>query len=395
MGAPLAVAFALMLSACGGPRVEALPPKTSPTEAPAPAPTGPQPLATTPSETPDVGPVKVGLLLPLTGKNAAIGQALLQAAEMALFERAPTEFELVVRDTELPGGAGAAAQQLLGQRVKLILGPLFGHQVPLAAAAARTGNVPLISFSNDRSVAAPNAFVMGVLPQIQVERVVSYAVGRDLKRFAALLPDNPFGRSVASALQSSMLEHQAALSIVDFYNPNSPDLHVNIERIAKARMEYDALLIPEGGERLKLFAQYMSYYGFDQTTSRFLGSSLWNDPSLTQEPVLVGSWFAAPPELAWADFAARYRANYGAPPPRIASIAYDATALAIALAQGPGGLETGTEFITTPDGYNGVDGIFRFLPDGSVERGLAVMEIQNGRIETIDPAPTSFLQPGI
>lgn len=389
------MALALLLAACASQRFVPPPQPAPQPETPASTP-APQPQATVPSETPDAGPVKVGLLLPLSGSNAGVGQALLQAAEMALFERAPTEFELVVRDTELPGGAAAAAAQLVvGERVRLILGPLFGAQVPQAAAAARASNVTLVSFSNDRSVAGPSVYVMGVLPQLQIDRVVGYAAGRGLERFAGLLPDNAFGRTVASALQSSVLRNAAVLSLVDFYNPNSPDLHVNIERIAKARSEFDALLIPEAGERLKLFAQYMSYYGFDQTAARFLGSTLWNDPSLAQEPVLVGSWFAAPPELAWTDFAARYRSNYGAPPPRIASIAYDATALAIALAQGEGGIDTGVELLTNPDGFNGVDGIFRFLPDGSVERGLAVMELQNGRIETIDPAPTSFLQPGL
>jgi len=390
MGAP-AIALMVLLAGCAPQRVVPAAPAESQAQAPAPAPetapteTAPEAL---PAEPVEEGPVKVGLLLPLSGPNAALGQALMQAAEMALFEKSPQDFELVVRDTEGLGGAAAAAQQLVGEHVELILGPLFGAQVPTAAAAASGAAVPVISFSTDRSVARPEVYVMGVLPQLQVDRVVRYAAGRGYKRFAGLLPDSAFGRTIASALQSSVLENGAALAQVEFYSPDSPDLHLNVERLAGAKSSFDALLIPEGGDRLKLFAQLMQYYAFDQQTTRVLGTALWNDASLADQPALVGGWFAAPPSTAWDAFQQRYQSNYGVRPPRLASIAYDATALAIALSvDGP---HYGVDSLTKPEGFNGIDGIFRFLPDGGVERGLSIMELQNGRIETIDPAPTSF-----
>lgn len=392
MGALVCVSSLLLLAACAPQQVvpvaEPEPQAQAPVEEPQVPATEPEAL---PSEPLEPGPVKVGLLLPLSGANAALGQALLQAAEMALFEKSPRDFELVVRDTEGLGGAGAASQQLVGEHVELILGPLFGAQVPTAAGPARGAAIPMISFSTDRSVAGPDVYVMGVLPQLQVDRVVDYAVARDHHVFAGLLPDSAFGRTIASALQSAVLENGATLGQVEFYNPSSPDLHLSIERLAGAKGSFDALLIPEAGERLKLFAQLMQYYAFDQATTRILGSALWNDPSLAQQPALVGAWFATPPNAAWDGFVRRYQTNYGTPPPRIASIAYDATALAIALAGAADGPNFGIDVMTQPEGFSGIDGIFRFLPDGGVERGLAIMELQNGRIETIDPAPTSFV----
>ncbi len=393
MGAPV-FALSLLLAACAPQRVvpvaEPEPQVQAPVEEPQVTTAEPEAL---PSEPVEAGPVKVGLLLPLSGSNAGLGQALLQAAEMALFEKSPKDFELVVRDTEGVGGAAVAAQQLVGEHVELILGPLFGAQVPTAAAAARGAAVPIISFSTDLSVAGPEVYVMGVLPQLQVERVVNYAVARNYHRFAGLLPNSPFGRTIASALQTSVAEAGATLGQVEFYDPSSPDLHLSIERLAGAKGSFDALLIPEAGERLKLFAQLMQYYAFDQTTTRVLGSALWNDPSLAQQPALVGAWFATPPNAAWDAFQQRYQANYGVPAPRLASIAYDATALAIALVAAGDGPNFGVDVLTQPEGFSGIDGIFRFRPDGGVERGLSIMELQNGRIETIDPAPTSFQPP--
>ena len=45
------------------------------------------------------GKIRVALLLPLSGKNAALGQAMLNAAQQAVFDIAPPNFELVPRDT--------------------------------------------------------------------------------------------------------------------------------------------------------------------------------------------------------------------------------------------------------------------------------------------------------
>jgi ABC-type branched-subunit amino acid transport system substrate-binding protein len=394
MGAPV-FALTLLLAACAPQRVVPVAKPEPQAQAPVEAPQVPpaESAEAPPSEPVEAGPVKVGLLLPLSGTNAGLGQALLQAAEMALFEKMPKDFELVVRDTEGLGGAAAAAQQLVGEHVELILGPLFGAQVPTAAAAARGAAIPIISFSTDLSVAGPEVYVMGVLPQLQVEREVNYAVSRNYRRFAGLLPDSPFGRTIAGALQASVAEAGATLGQVEFYDPSSPDLHLSIERLAAAKGNFDALLIPEAGERLKLFAQLMQYYAFDQTRMRVLGSALWNDPSLAQQPALVGAWFATPPNAAWDAFQQRYRANYGVPAPRLASIAYDATALAIALAAAGDGPNFHVDVLTQPGGFSGIDGIFRFRPDGGVERGLSIMELQNGRIEIIDPAPASFQPP--
>ena len=78
-------------------------------------------------------------------------------------------------------------------------------------------------------------------------------------------------------------------------------------------------------------------------------------------PKLGKFWFAAPPPDSWNAFAQKFQATYGKAPPRIASIAYDATTLAAALARTG---DFSIPALTQPSGFLGVDGIFRFLPDG-------------------------------
>ncbi|MFC3229973.1 hypothetical protein ACFOGJ_22170, partial [Marinibaculum pumilum] len=166
----------------------------------------------------------------------------------------------------------------------------------------------------------------------------------------------------------------------------------------------DAVLVAEGGERLKLIARALKTPATQDGTAadssgssaRLLGTGLWDDASLQQEPALQGGWFAtSPPDLA-ASFEDRYRAIYGEAPPRIAALAYDAVALAAALAQRPN-IAPGQKFsrlaLEDPEGYVGYGGIFRLNPNGTAERGLAVLEVTPNGFLTVDPPPERFTTP--
>jgi hypothetical protein len=164
------------------------------------------------------------------------------------------------------------------------------------------------------------------------------------------------------------------------------------ERVARAYGggNYQALLLPEGGSELKSIAPLLPYYDVDPRDVKFLGTGLWDDPTLAREPPLNGAWYPAPPPEGHEQFLTRYRRAYGTTPPRIASLGYDAVSLAIALSSLPESERFTPEALTNPDGFAGVDGIFRFMPDGGTERGLAVLEIRPGGAVVVDPAPTSF-----
>jgi hypothetical protein len=153
---------------------------------------------------------------------------------------------------------------------------------------------------------------------------------------------------------------------------------------------FDAILIPEGGNRLKSVAPLLPYYDVDPEKVHFLGTGLWDEPGLGTEPALNGGWYAAPPPGARADFDQRFRAVYKRPPPRLATLAYDATALAAVLARNANGPDFSAAALTNPSGFAGVDGIFRLRPDGLIQRGLAVLEVHRNGNTVVSPAPTTF-----
>jgi branched-chain amino acid transport system substrate-binding protein len=398
----LVAALLLTMVALGACQQQPSPPPTTteappPTVEPAPPPEVSVPAPTTPAPivTDDMR-VRVGLLLPLSGQHAALGQSMRRAAEMALFDAGNEQFALLVEDTEGPGGASAAAQAAIADGARLILGPLFAQQVNQIAPVARAAGVPVISFSTDRSVAGNNVYVMGILPELQIERVVTFAVSRGYLRIAALLPNSTYGRTVAAALNDALIAAAGNAGTVEFYDTGTTDMAPYVQRLAGARAGYDALLIPEGGDRLRLIAPLLPFYDIHAAEVKMLGSTLWDDPRLGAESGLAAGWFAAPPAESWRRFEQRYAQFYGNPPARLASLAYDGTALAAVLAReaGPEAAQSGFVYdqpsLTRADGFAGIDGIFRFVPDGTIERGLAVLELQYNQIITIDPAPQSF-----
>lgn len=389
--------------------------------APLEAPGGPQ-LPTTVI----TGRVAVGLLVPLTGPQAEIGRALLNAAEMALFDIADNNFILLPRDTgSTPDGAAAAAREVLDDGARLILGPLLAAEVSAVAPVVRAAGVPVVAFSTDASVAGDGVFLMGLLPREQVVRVVAYAASHGHKNFAALIPDNAYGARVYDGMTEATAQTGTTLIDVERFTPGA-DATESVRRLAnyaarRAALEaqirelegrddeasrqalarlrqldavgdvpFDAVMLAEGGENLRAIAPLLPYYEIDTRKVQLLGTSLWNDPSLGTEPALVGGWFAAPDPTGRRDFMARYTDITGQKPHGLATLGYDSAALAAVLARGPNGPDFSLTALTAERGYAGVDGIFRFLPDGLSQRGLAVLEMQRNEFKVLDPAPSEF-----
>jgi branched-chain amino acid transport system substrate-binding protein len=312
-----------------------------------------------------------------------------QAGEMALFEAGDDTTALVVRDSEAEAGPAGGAKAALDEGVMIMLGPVFAAHAKQVGPVAAAAHVPVISFTTDRSVAGPGLYVMGILPNLQVEREVQYAAGQGYKRFAALLPSTPYGQTIAQTLNSAAGLAGGSVVAIEYYDPKAVEFSGVVQKLA-GEGPFDALLIPEGGTRLHTIAPLLAFYNIDTSKVKVLGSALWTDPTLAQESTLAGAWFAAPSAEGWAAFAQRYHAAYGADPPRLASLAYDAVSMAATLAKAQALNDAG---ITRPEGFSGVDGAFRFRPDGQVERNLDILEVQTGGFMVKDPAPKAFPPP--
>jgi branched-chain amino acid transport system substrate-binding protein len=388
------------LAACAPPMVPAPLAGRQPPYGRVPPPVPPAALATPAAE---AGPAKVALLVPLSGANAELGQAILDAAQLALFEAPDDRLTLVPRDTGGNAeGAARAARAVIADGARLILGPLLAAEVEAVTPLARDAHLNVIAFSTVTELAGGNTFLIGFLPRQEVVREVGLARERGLARFAALAANSPYGHLMADALRDVASASGATMTRVEFYDPRADDTESAVRRlmpagaaaapdaVAAGALSFDALLLPEGGARLKQIARRVKEAQSAMKPVQLLGSGLWDVPDLGNEPALIGGWFAAAPPEAQRVFERHFREVYGHDPPRLASLGYDAAALAGVLAHGAGGDPFSQQAILNPSGFTGVDGLFRFAPSGLVQRGLAVLEVEPQADVVISPAPQSF-----
>lgn len=349
------------------------------------------------SQVPQAAAARVGLLLPqsASGEVGQIGKAMKQAAELALFDAGETGITLITKDTGgTPEGASAAAQAALAEGAQLILGPLLSAEVKAVSPIASGRNVPVVAFSSVRGVAGRGTYLMSFLPQEEVANIVRHASSAGIRNIAALVPNSQYGAAVQSALESSARSYGANVVMVERYTRSQSGLAAPAERIARAVNDpgksVQALFLPEGGEMLSAAGNQLSQAGFSPVSVRMLGTGLWDDPATVNIPIAQGGWFAGVSSTSLQQFEQRYRQQYGSTPHRLASLAYDAMSLAIILARKPDANRFSNEQITNPEGFAGVNGLFRFRKDGTIQRGLSILSVTPGGNTVVAGSPSRF-----
>ncbi len=334
------------------------------------------------------GPVRVGLILPLTqnGAPSLIGQTLANAARLALDDGGADQITvMLLDDRSTPEGATQAAQAEIAAGAEIILGPLFAPDVREVARVAKSANRPVIAFSTDASVASPGVYLLSFLIESYVDRIVDYAASHGKTSFVVLAPQSDYANVAVAEFETHAAKLNARVVKVLRYPPGQPASA--FQDLANVKDPIDALFIPEQAEGMSAVATALGSSG---VKAQVLGTGVWNDPRVAALPALQGAWYAAPESAGFAAFAKRYRTKFNNDPPRLATLSYDSVSLVAALARTQGGQAFRDSVLTNASGFNGADGVFRFRPDGPNDRGLAVMQISNGSATVISPAPHSF-----
>ena len=351
---------------------------------PTPAPTPPPVTTALPT---DQKHHRIALLLPLSGKNAGIGQSLANATTMALLDTKANNIRMTSYDTAL--GVTAAARKALADGNKLIIGPLLKDNVVTTANIVRSSGVPILSFSNDAGVAGNNVFVLGHIPSQSIRRVVKYAKSKGMSRFAALVPNGVYGQRASSTLLRAVKDVGGTVVSIQNFNRDSRSVEAATKKLSQ-NGSFDAILLADNGTMAIKAAPYIRKNA--SGTAKILGTDLWNTSSkLAGAPAIRGAWFASVADSLYRQYATKYRARYGKAPFRLSSLGYDSVLLTVKVAQN---WKVGTPFpisqLTDPGGFIGLDGAFRFRRNGISERALEVQEIKRGSFAIIDPAPRGF-----
>ncbi len=381
----LATAFVLLAGACA-PTAASRPESGAKQAAPAQ-----QPAAS------PAGPALVALLAPLSAADEgarSAGQALANAAKMAETDIADPALRLRVYDTAGdPGRARAAAQQAVADGAGLILGPLFGANTPAVGDVAAAAGIHVLSFSTDSKVAGGPVFVSGFLPEAEAARIIGFAAARGYDRIAVFHPLTDYGMAAVRGAEEGARRSGAQVVATQAYERSFQGIQDAAGPFAGAARAAGAtaILLPDSGQGLRSVGAFMDYAGLDPAVTRYLGLGQWNSSATLQEPALRGGWFPAPDPAQLDRFAGLYAARYGARPPLIAVLGYDAMQVAGQLLAEARIARSGDPFsraaLTRPEGFQGALGPVRFEPDGRNLRALAILEVGPRGFAVVDPAP--------
>lgn len=341
---------------------------------------------------------RIGVLLPFSHGSSSVraqSSSLLAAIEMALFDQGQTDVLLLPKDT---GGDARKTQsvtrEVIDEGADIIIGPLFGDNVRAAATIAHAEDISVIGFSNTRSAAGGGSYLMSFPPEEEVSRVVDWSVLNGINRFAFMGPNNDYSRRVETALRFEAARRGGSVVGAEFYDPKNDAPVDEAQRLANkidnafnVGIPKVAIMIPDRGVRLRGVAPLMPYYGVDLQKVQYIGTSLWEDQEIWAEPVLENAVYASAPPSDVKIFTRAYENNYKREPESLASLGYDAAAVAISsLYDG----EVSVDEIQDRQGFRGVNGLFRFRSDGTIDRGLAVLAITPRGPRLVEEAPSSF-----
>jgi len=337
------------------------------------------------------GPVRVALLLPLTGDTASVGQSMANGAQLAMDfigsnANMHDNITLVLKDTgPTPPGAAAAASQAVSEGASLILGPLKADQVSAAGAVARSAGITLIGFSNNSGAAQPGVFLLNVLPESEVKRSLGYAKGLGRRAFAGIFPNSSFGQIQQSAFQQAAAD--LGVTVVAVYNFGSEaEARDVVGQIAPTLMagQIDALFLPDRATAPS-FGALLQQANVPAGGIQVIGSADWNaDPNILSAPYLAGAIYPAVDETGYQAILPLYQQRFGGSPHPFVTIAYTAVILANVSSLSMGSPKYDRSILTAPAGFNGRDGVFRFLADGRSEYALVIKKISNGAASVVD-----------
>ncbi|AUJ63228.1 penicillin-binding protein activator [Aestuarium zhoushanense] len=343
-------------------------------------------------------PVTVALLVPGGSgveSDSFLASNLENAARMAIADLQGVQIDLRVYNTGAsPEQAATVATQAVNDGAKIILGPLYAEAANAAGIAVADRGVNVLAFSNNSSIAGNNVFVLGPTFDNTANRLVSYAGTKGIQNFSIVHGDDLQGAVGRDAIANAVRSGGKTVGSVQSYPMTQQGIISAAGPIANSiRSSGSQAVFLTGGVNadLPLIATALPEQGIDPTVTQYIGLTRWDvTPQALALPGLQGGIFAMPDTQMISLFESRYAAAYGQNPHPLAGLAFDGiAAIGALLAQGnPEALSVAG--LTQSQGFQGTQGVFRLLPNGTNQRALAIAQIQNNQVVILEPAPRSF-----
>jgi ABC-type branched-subunit amino acid transport system substrate-binding protein len=355
----------------------------------------------------------IGVLLPLSGRFASYGELVKRGLELALQEhnktRLPVQF--IYRDTAdvMLSPSQQVSRLADDDKVMAIIGPLLGAGAEEAGRRAELEMVPLLTLSQREGLPQLGNFVFrdSLTPQLQIQKLVGYAMESGHISFSVLRPENRLGEQMTELFVAEVRRLGGEIVDIVSYPEEATDFRSQVRELlwerpdqeqavpaedSPAKLEYPlppfhALFIPDYAERISLLAPQLMFYGIKDVT--LLGINGWNAPELASQAgrfleraVFVDSYFpnSKLPEIR--RFIELYRLAYKDEPSVLEAQAFDAANLVLQVMDDPTvrNRDDLRQKLSLLRNFRGVTGTTGFDQYGEARKELFLLRIRRGRI---------------
>jgi branched-chain amino acid transport system substrate-binding protein len=262
-------------------------------------------------------PIPVGVVLPLTGEQADLGKAVLNGVELGMFQSS-APITLYPYDTKSTmDGTVTAVEDAVGHRMPFVIGPMSSAETSTIHAVTAGKSTLILSLSNDHTAITPQVFLQGLTAPLQTKRIIEFARGKGVNTIIGIFRDTPQGHQWAEAFKE--------YGQVFFYNPEDKESK-EVKAIGDYinKMDPGGIFIPEAGNATLSLIANLRYQDANPAKRQLLGSMGWDQPVMIKDQNLTKAWFVTYDWPAWQKFQDAYKSHFGAEPPKLAFLGYQA-----------------------------------------------------------------------
>ena len=271
--------------------------------------------------------LNIALLAPLGKQKEHIGAALIKSAQLAIADSNNQNVNLIILDSELlDSSPSALLKQINEQKIKIIIGPLYGTETMKLASLIKDKNITILSLSNDSSIKSDSLLIMGISPDSQATIATNYAISKGVEHFHLLLPNDKFGHLIDAAVENIVVDKNNVTHTVNWYNSENAGQVIDQLVASVENNPAQAIFMPQGGDNLNLLNASIAKHKRNNLT--LIGLQSWDNPKVFELSSLNGAIFLRK-NLAEEEFNDNFSKTFNSAATNIDFITYNSIMMAI------------------------------------------------------------------
>ena len=301
--------------------------------------------------------IKIGLLIPLSGKQSEIGKSIMLSVRLAINKINNSNIEILPKDTKNdPIKTLIAAKELEREGVKIVIGPIFNKNLIYLDELKK---MIFLSLTNKNINNPKNIISAGINAHSQINTIIKFQKLNDINRTIFLIPDLDYKEEIVAAISQSKikLKHtyiyktdptlltkqiekitaypQRKQNLKDeikrLENSNDINKKTKIENLKKkdtlGGINFDSVIISDFDEGLKSIATSLLYTDVSPQRIYYITLNQWFDESLLKEVSLQPIYFPSINKRNFDEFVDQYKQIYDEFPNQLSFLSYDLVGL--------------------------------------------------------------------